>query len=141
MQSAVLPSLKLSFDAVFYYVRDLERAMAFYREKLGLPLVSRDYVARFDVDGVLFELVPTPKNEPPSGSGNARLCFQVQDIHEAIAQLKRNGVETSDVKAKPGGLLGFFRDPDGNELCLWQYTNRGANEGQQSGRLHRFVKD
>ena len=123
MPSVVLPTLKLSFDAVFYYVRDLERSIAFYRRKLGLPLVSRDYVARFDVDGVLFELVPAPKDAPSSGAGNARLCFQVQDIHEAVAQLKDNGVETSDVKSESGGQLAFFRDPDGNELCLWQYTN------------------
>jgi catechol 2,3-dioxygenase-like lactoylglutathione lyase family enzyme len=126
MPSVVLPALKLSFDAVFYYVRDLDASIAFYREKLGLPLVSLDYVARFDVDGVLFELVPAPKDAPPSGRGNARLCFQVQDIHESVAQLKGNAVETSDVKSEPGGLLAFFRDPDGNELCLWQYTNGGG---------------
>ena len=126
MSSAVLPRLKLSFDAVFYYVRDLERSIAFYHEKLGLPLVSRDYVARLDVDGVLFELVPAPKQENLSGTGNARLCFQVQEIKQAVAQLKDNGVQTSDIKAEPGGLLAFFKDPDGNELCLWQYTNGRA---------------
>jgi catechol 2,3-dioxygenase-like lactoylglutathione lyase family enzyme len=123
MQSAVLPHVKLSFDAVFYYTRDLERSIAFYREKLGLPLVSRDFVARFDIDGVLFELVPAPRNEAVSGTGNARLCFQVKEIREAVAQLKDKGVETSDIKSEPGGLLAFFKDPDGNELCLWQYTN------------------
>jgi catechol 2,3-dioxygenase-like lactoylglutathione lyase family enzyme len=123
MQSAVLPAVKLSFDAVFYYVRDLDHSIAFYREKLGLPLVSRDFVARFDVDGVLFELVPAPRNEVVSGPGNARLCFQVKEMKEAVAQLKSHGVETSDIKVEPGGLLAFFKDPDGNELCLWQYTN------------------
>ncbi len=123
MQSAVLPNVKLSFDAVFYYVRDLECSIAFYREKLGLPLVSRDFVARFDLDGVLFELVPAPKNEAISGIGNARLCFQVKEIREAVAQLKGNGVEVSDIKSEPGGLLAFFKDPDNNELCLWQYAN------------------
>jgi catechol 2,3-dioxygenase-like lactoylglutathione lyase family enzyme len=124
MHSAVLPAVKLSFDAVFYYVRDLERSIAFYREKLGLSLVSRDFVARFDIDGVLFELVPAPPNKPVSGAGNARLCFQVQQIHETVARLKSNGVETTDVKSEPGGLLAFFKDPDGNELCLWQYTKK-----------------
>jgi catechol 2,3-dioxygenase-like lactoylglutathione lyase family enzyme len=123
MQSAVLPGVKLSFDAVFYYVHDLERSITFYREKLGLPLVSRDFVARFDIDGVLFELVPAAKTEAVSGTGNARLCFQVKEIKEAVAQLKGNGVETSDIRPEPGGLLAFFKDPDGNELCLWQYTN------------------
>jgi catechol 2,3-dioxygenase-like lactoylglutathione lyase family enzyme len=123
MPPIVLPRLKLSFDAVFYYVRDLERSVAFYREKLGLPLVSRDYVARFDIDGVLFELVPAPHDHEPSGCGNARLCFQVEDMHEAVTQLRSSGIAPSDIKSEPGGLLAFFKDPDENELCLWQYTN------------------
>jgi catechol 2,3-dioxygenase-like lactoylglutathione lyase family enzyme len=125
MHSPVLPALKLSFDAVFYYVTDLDRSVAFYRNVLDFPLVSRDFVTRFDIDGVLFELVPTVGERPVSGSGNARLSVQVQNIHETVAQLKARGVETSDIKAVTGGLLAFFNDPDGNELCLWQYTSRG----------------
>lgn len=122
MQSPVLSGVKLSFDSVFCYVTDLERSLNFYRNTLELPLVSRDFVARFDIDGVLFELVPAATDKQVSGSGNARLCLQVQDIHESVAQLRQRGVETSDVKAVTGGLLAFFEDPDGNELCLWQYT-------------------
>jgi catechol 2,3-dioxygenase-like lactoylglutathione lyase family enzyme len=123
MQSPVLSGVKLSFDSVFCYVTDLERSLNFYRNTLELPLVSRDFVARFDIDGVLFELVPAATDKQVSGSGNARLCLQVQDIHESVAQLRQRGVETSDVKAVTGGLLAFFEDPDGNELCLWQYTS------------------
>jgi catechol 2,3-dioxygenase-like lactoylglutathione lyase family enzyme len=117
MHSAVLPTLKLSFDAVFYYVRNMDRSIAFYREILGLNLVSHDFVARFDVDGVLFELVPTPHGQAVSGTGNARLCLQVRDIRETIRQLRERGVESSEVKAEPGGLLSFFHDPDRNQLC------------------------
>jgi catechol 2,3-dioxygenase-like lactoylglutathione lyase family enzyme len=124
MHSPVLPALKLSFDAVFYYVTDLDRSVDFYRNVLDFPLVSRDFVARFDIDGVLFELVPSADERPVSGSGNARLCLQVQDIHESVAQLKARSVKVSDVKTVIGGLLAFFDDPDGNELCLWQYTDR-----------------
>jgi catechol 2,3-dioxygenase-like lactoylglutathione lyase family enzyme len=100
----------------------MERSIAFYRDTLGLPLVSRDFVARFDIDGVLFEIVPTPDKVRPIGTGNARLCLQVIDIHDAVKQLKEHGVETTQVKSEPGGLLAFFNDPEGNELCLWQYT-------------------
>ncbi len=129
MHSVALPALKLSFDAVFYYVHDMERAIAFYRETLGLPLISRDFVARFDIDGVLFELVPAPQAQAASGTGNARLCFQVQDIRQATAQLKGRGVETSEIKSETGGLMAFFKDPDGNELCLWQYTDPKRKQG------------
>ena len=74
MHTVARPVLKLSFDAVFYYARDMERSIAFYRDVLGLPLVSRDFVARFDIDGVLFEIVPVPDRVPLIGAGNARLC-------------------------------------------------------------------
>jgi len=112
--------LKLTFDAVYYHVTDMERAIAFYRDTLGLHLRSRGYVARFDIDGVLFELVPnTPGNVLP-GTGNARLSLGVTNIQQAVATLEARGVFATPIKAEPGGLLSYFRDPDGNEICLWQ---------------------
>jgi len=113
--------LKLSFDAIFYYVTDMEAAIVFYRDTLGLPLVSEDYVARFDLDGVLIELVPMPPGSVVPGNGNARLCFAVSDLDETVEQLHARGIWTSNIKVKKGGRIAFFRDPDGNELSLWEY--------------------
>lgn len=112
--------LSLSFDAVFYYVTHMEEAIAFYRDTLGLPMVSHDYVARFDVDGVLFELVPVPPGTVVPGNGNARLCFGVSDLETTLEQLHARGIQTSDIRNKIGGKIAFFRDPDGNELSLWE---------------------
>jgi len=114
--------LKLSFDTVFYYVTDMEASLAFYRDTLGLPLVSQDYVARFDLDGVLIELVPLPPGTVVPGNGNARLCFSVANLQETLEQMRARGIATSKIKEKKGGKLAFFRDPDGNELCLWEYA-------------------
>jgi len=118
----VTSKLKLSFDAVFYYTNDMAKSITFYRDVLGFPLVSHDYVARFDIDGVLFELVPNPVGVAISGPGNARLSLGVKDIHEAVRELQVRGVATTPIKDEPGGLLSYFKDPDGNELCLWQST-------------------
>ena len=114
-------ALNFTFDAVFYYVTDMERSIEFYRDILGFRLVSRDYVARFDLGGVLFELVPNPLGNVASGNGNARISLGVVDIYEGTRSLQARGVATGPVQEKPGGLLCFFNDPDGNELCLWQY--------------------
>ncbi|MDT8069394.1 MAG: VOC family protein [Terriglobia bacterium] len=114
--------LKFRFDAVYYHVSDMERSIAFYRDVLGFQLVSRDYVARFDLDGVLFELVPNPPGHTLPGDGNARLCLGMNDIRLATRELEAKGVKTMPVEKKPGGLLSFFNDPDGNEISLWQYT-------------------
>jgi catechol 2,3-dioxygenase-like lactoylglutathione lyase family enzyme len=129
---------KLSFDAVFYYVTDMEASIAFYRDTLGIPLVSHDFVARFDLDGVLFELVPVPPGTVVPGNGNARLCFEVSDLNETREQLHARGITTSESRHKRGGQLAFFRDPDGNELCLWQYDKaEGPNELVKSAEIRR----
>jgi len=114
------PAFKFKFDAIYYHVSDMDRAIEFYRDILGFKLTSRDYVARFDFDGVLFELVPNPPGSELPGTGNARLSVGVNDIKKAITELQGRGVKTTPVKSEPGGLLSFFRDPDGNEICLWQ---------------------
>ena len=130
--------LDLSFDAVFYYVTDIEKSIAFYRDGLGLPLVSRDYVARFELDGVLFELVPLPPGAAVYGNGNARLCFAVRDLQETLDELHARGIITGEITSKKGGKIAFFQDPDGNELSLWQYENiEGARELIHSAELHR----
>ena len=137
MQSST-GKLKLSFDTVFYYVTNMEASIVFYRDVLGLPLVSQDYVARFDLDGVLVELVPAPPEAGVLGSGNARLCFAVSDLKETAEQLHARGITTSAIEHKKGGELAFFRDPDGNQLCLWQYDHvEAANELVKSAEIHR----
>jgi len=129
--------LNLSFDTVFYYVTDMDASLAFYRDTLGLPLVSHDFVACFDLDGVLIELVPVPPGSVVPGNGNARLCFSVANLQETVEQMRARGIATSDIKSKKGGKLAFFRDPDGNELCLWEYDKgEDATEIVKSALLH-----
>ncbi len=112
--------LKFTFDALYYHVTDMESSIAFYRDILGFRLISRDYVARFDIDGVLFELVPNAPGNALSGTGNARLSLGVTDISQATHALQAKGVKAGPIRKEPGGLLSYFKDPDGNEICLWQ---------------------
>lgn len=117
-----LSEFKLRFDAVYYYVTDMERSIAFYRDVLGFRPISRDYVARFDLDGVLFELVPNRAGNSTRGTGNARVSLGVTDIQMATRELQARGVATTPIEQETGGLLSYFHDLDGNELCLWQYA-------------------
>ncbi len=110
--------MKFQFDCVFHYVSDLEAAVGFYRDVLGFKLTWRDVVARFDVDGVLFEIVPGM----PGGRGNARFCLKVDEMVSARAELEKKGVQVSAIEDKGQGKLAFFKDPDGNELALWEYA-------------------
>jgi len=115
--------MKFKFDAVFYYVSDLDRSVQFYRDVLGFNLHSQDFVGRFYMHDLLFEIVPTSDDSKLGGNGNARLCLKVDDIHSSISELRAKGVAVQDPETKGNGYLSCFRDPDGNEVCLWQYTS------------------
>jgi catechol 2,3-dioxygenase-like lactoylglutathione lyase family enzyme len=135
--SSASGKLKLSFDAVFYYVTDMEAAIAFYRDTLGLPLISQASIARFDLDGVLIELVPLPPGTVVPGSGNGRLCFSVANLQATLEHMHARGLSTSKIKEKKDGKLAFFHDPDGNELCLWEDVRAENPLGiRESAMLH-----
>jgi catechol 2,3-dioxygenase-like lactoylglutathione lyase family enzyme len=116
-----MSDVKFNFDCVAYYVSDMERAIRFYRDVLGLRFISQDDVARFDIDGVLFEVVPAPDEIALRGTGNARLCLRVDNVEQALKALQAKGARTGQAQRKATGVLGCVWDPDGNEICLWQY--------------------
>ena len=117
--------MTLQFDCVFYYVSDLERAVGFYENTLGLKLKSKDLVARFDVDGLLLELIPTRPAERFTGDGNARLCLRVDNMNAARHDLMLLGVMTSEPVDEGPGFLSSIHDLDGNEICLWEEKKTG----------------
>jgi len=106
---------------VLLRVADQEASKRFYRDVLGFVLTSLDVVARFDIDGMLFELVPAPPDENLRAPGNARLCLRVENVEQALSDLRAKGVRTRAAVDKGTGVLGSFEDLDGNEICLWQY--------------------
>ena len=114
--------LEVRFDCVFYYVSDLDRAIKFYERAFGLRLASRDAVARFRVDGVLLELVPTKEKTLLSGQGNARLALAVNDLEKAVSDLVSSRLSCSPIHVVENGRFITLRDPDQNEIMLWQYT-------------------
>ena len=120
----------MKFDCFFYYVSDLDRSILFFSDVLGLSLSSRDDVARFLIDGVLFELVPTSDASRLSGSGNGRLTLEVPDIRAAVLELESKGVPVQPVQQVSNGLLATFNDPDGNELVLWEYLRHPPGFGR-----------
>ena len=92
--------MKFHFDCIFYYVSDLERSIRFYQDVLGFKLVSLDAVARFDIDGVLFEVVPVSEKCVLRHGGNARLCLRVENVEAALKELQAKGVHAGKAESK-----------------------------------------
>lgn len=104
-----------------------DEARAFYRETLGLTLVSEDpFAAVFDAHGTTLRL---SKVEELTPQPFAVLGWSVADIEGAVDTLGERGVaferypgmEQDDrgLWQAPGGpRIAWFRDPDGNTLSL-----------------------
>jgi catechol 2,3-dioxygenase-like lactoylglutathione lyase family enzyme len=104
-------------------VQDLERAVAFYRDKLGMQyLFSAATLAFFDCAGTRL-MLSTP--EPgQADSGNSIIYFTVGDIDAAYRELAERGVSFDDqphIIANMGTYdlwMAFFRDSEHNLLGI-----------------------
>ena len=103
-------------------VRDVDRAVAFYRDTLGMPFLFQfPGMAFFDLDGTRLMLVD-PKSR--DFGGESVIYYRVGDIGQAHAALTERGVVFSDtphvVHSDDAHELWmcFFNDPDGNVLAL-----------------------
>jgi methylmalonyl-CoA/ethylmalonyl-CoA epimerase len=107
-------------------VQDVERAVEFYRDKLGLPLLFRapPGLAFFDSGGIRLMLSRAEGNAAAQGVGASVLYYVVDDIAAAHAALSAKGVKfvaDPHVVAKMPDhdlWMAFFHDSEGNPLAL-----------------------
>jgi catechol 2,3-dioxygenase-like lactoylglutathione lyase family enzyme len=101
---------------------------AFYGETLGLPLVGGfpgGNIVFFSLGDTTVELIRADGELAPPVLGFHHLAIEVEDTDAAYAELKGLGivfhVEPKFAPADaPQARLAFFKDPDGNELELFQ---------------------
>lgn len=106
-------------------VSDADRSEAFYGAALGLPKLFRfGSLVFFDCAGVRLMLEGSSKSVQAAPG----VChyFKVEDIENAVAQLKSRGVVFLDaphlIAKMPDHELWmtFFKDPDGHTLALME---------------------
>lgn len=105
-------------------IHDLERAVAFYRDTLGLSLLFQvpPKMAFFDCGGVrlMLSLPEDPELDHPSSI----LYYKVNDIHAVHAAFRDKGAEFRTephlVAKMPDHELwmAFLKDSEGNTLAL-----------------------
>ena len=109
-------------------VKDLGKALRFYRDKVGLRLCFYDkkhaWVC-FECGGgrTTFSLT-TPWNRPAKKLVGVRtgVSFQVDDIEKTYQAMLRKRIKFSlkPRKERWGGIVANFADPDGNKFFLLQ---------------------
>ncbi len=105
-------------------VHNLERAIAFYRDTLGMKHLfsAPPNLAFFDCDGIRLMLSPPPK--PEFDHPSSIIYFNVDDLKSACKTLEERGVpieEGPNFVANMGTYdlwLASFRDSEDNVLAL-----------------------
>jgi predicted enzyme related to lactoylglutathione lyase len=106
--------------AVWLPVTDMQRAVAFYGDTLGLAVTEHDNDwSEVDANGVKIGLNGS-EPESPHGDGGALVAFQPDgEIDEIVQRLRDAGVEfAGEISEHPWGRIVPFKDPDGNDLQL-----------------------
>lgn len=104
---------------VWYHVKDLDAARAFYREQLGFEETFVDFAERWSRlrNGTME--IALAEGEPGGEGGVAHV--DVADVRAAADRLRSAGVEVGTVLELHGTmrLVDVF-DPDGNRIQLAQ---------------------
>ena len=104
-------------------VDDLDRAIDFYRDKVGIEFIAKfpPGLAIFDCDGVHLMLSAVPGE---SLTGNSVIYFNVPDIQTSFKTLKARGVgfirEPHVIHSTDNYELwmAFFEDSEGNTMAI-----------------------
>ena len=112
------------------YVADLDRAMAFYGETLGLKrLLLEAGRAVYDCGEVRLSLQQSAQHAQLRPA--SPICFRVADIVGARRELEGRGVTFTDQAHMVAALpdhdvwMNYFQDPDGHPLALMTEGPKG----------------
>jgi len=120
------------YDIVgFVSIVDVPRAKEFYRDTLGLTLLSEEppFALVFDAHGIMLRLGMAKEIVPAHGTV---LGWNVPDIVAAVKGLSDAGVhferyppmkqDNMGIWTAPGGAkVAWFKDPDGNILSVSEH--------------------
>lgn len=129
--------MQMKLELIPLPVSDVDRAIAFYADKLGF---TKDFDVHPSASVRVVQLTPEGSScsvgfgtglavyeaEPGSVRG---VHLVVEDIVKARADLVRRGVEVGEIRDFGGGVMGAdFSDPDGNSFELQEMAwRKGTN--------------
>jgi predicted enzyme related to lactoylglutathione lyase len=106
---------------VWVPVEDLERAVGFYSDSLGLEVQNHDGDwAEVQADGLTIGLNER-EDEGAGVSGGPVIAFRPEGgIEAAVDRLREKGVEmAAEISEHPWGKVATFKDSEGNDLQLY----------------------
>jgi len=129
--SSANPAAVSGLYGVRYQVKDVDRSIGFYTQKLGFKPGRKHLPAFAQVSVGDFTLTlsgpgasgsrPMPDGQTQEPGGWNRVMLQVADLPAAIEALKKTGARfRNEMEAGPGGKQIQLLDPDGNPRELFE---------------------
>jgi predicted enzyme related to lactoylglutathione lyase len=120
-------------EQIAVHARDIERAVGFYRDKLGMKhlFTVPPNLAFFDCDGIrlMLSLPAKPEFDHPSSI----IYFNVDNIQQACETLSSRGIQFEEQPAFVADMgaynlwLAAFRDSEDNLLALMSHVPKETN--------------
>ena len=118
---------------VFLFSNDSKRLVAWYRDCLGIVAEGQDSECDSiyktfeyrDIENpeikrtIVWAIIPTKqdiKDKPRTG----RINYLVKNMGELLSHLRSKGVAIEKTAEDPYGNFAWLRDPDGNQIELWE---------------------
>ena len=110
--------MEVKLSHIIEFVSDMDRAVRFYGEVVGLPLKFQSPGwSEFSTGETTLALHPATEQNP---AGHVELGFSVPDIHQFHTEMASKGVQflMPPQKQDFGGLLAQFMDSEGAHISL-----------------------
>ncbi|MEO0562782.1 MAG: VOC family protein [Chloroflexota bacterium] len=131
-------------DHIAIAVRNTDKALKLYRDKLGLPVLFQQQhpdqpllMTHLDMGNVQLQLLqplvddhPVAKWLDEHGEGLHHLCFFVDDANQTIATLPTTGLAPASAQAGggPNGRQAAFIDKASSNGVLFEFTSEPSSE-------------
>ena len=125
-------------DHIAIVVKDTDEALTFYSDVLGLPLLFSEVLeeqavrlTHLDLGNTHLQLVQPLKEDHPlqdylrqRGEGLHHVCFKVDNVPQAMAQMPAHGLESRDDAPRrgPRGRQAAFIKPEMTRGVLFEIT-------------------
>ncbi len=125
-----MASIQMKLELVIVPVTDVDRAKAFYTEKIGFH-ADHDQTVN---ENIRFVQLTPPGSACSIAIGKGLTTMQpgsleglqmvVSDVKAIREELVKRGAEVSEIDVQAWGHFVYFNDPDGNRWSLQQIPHR-----------------
>ncbi len=127
---------KLTATTVFFYVQNLDRAVDFYTNALGMPLKVRhgNHWAEVNAGTISIGLHPLEEGEIVNTEGGGTVSFAVHDLDSLVKRLKEQDATIGEIRNPPRGRFVMGKDSEGNSLHFIEFSEKWKTEtGYKAG--------